>query len=183
MRSRDAPAPGSTLTRPGPVAQLAEQGTFNPKVVGSIPTRPIRRRPLRAEPPRRAGGFFKSVPHTRANRLVVRRGRAAVPVRRMDGPLRSTSFARKPHRRGAAPSRCGDRRRGRACSPLRRPACRRSTDWSTDLALQRTFRCSSATRRPASCRQFQLAAFSRKRLVKTLKYYAQPSGSDSTSPR
>jgi hypothetical protein len=25
----------------GPVAQLVEQGTFNPKVVGSIPTRPI----------------------------------------------------------------------------------------------------------------------------------------------
>ena len=25
----------------GPLAQLAEQGTFNPKVVGSIPTRPI----------------------------------------------------------------------------------------------------------------------------------------------
>jgi hypothetical protein len=27
---------------PGPVAQLAEQGTFNPKVAGSNPARPIR---------------------------------------------------------------------------------------------------------------------------------------------
>ena len=26
---------------PGPLAQLVEQGTLNPKVVGSIPTRPI----------------------------------------------------------------------------------------------------------------------------------------------
>src|SRR6266545_6243478 len=28
----------------GPVAQLVEQGTFNPKVTGSIPVRPIRPR-------------------------------------------------------------------------------------------------------------------------------------------
>ena len=28
----------------GPLAQLVEQGTLNPKVVGSIPTRPIRTR-------------------------------------------------------------------------------------------------------------------------------------------
>jgi hypothetical protein len=27
----------------GPVAQLVEQGTFNPKVAGSIPARPIRK--------------------------------------------------------------------------------------------------------------------------------------------
>src|SRR5205823_4930270 len=27
--------------RPGPLAQLAEQGTLNPKVEGSIPSRPI----------------------------------------------------------------------------------------------------------------------------------------------
>ena len=31
---------GHTRT-PGPVAQLVEQGTFNPKVTGSIPVRPI----------------------------------------------------------------------------------------------------------------------------------------------
>ena len=30
-------------SREGPVAQLVEQGTFNPKVAGSIPARPIRR--------------------------------------------------------------------------------------------------------------------------------------------
>src|SRR6478609_9378954 len=29
------------LPVPGPLAQLVEQGTLNPKVVGSIPTRPI----------------------------------------------------------------------------------------------------------------------------------------------
>ena len=33
---------GATLARRGPVAQLVEQGTFNPKVAGSIPARPIR---------------------------------------------------------------------------------------------------------------------------------------------
>ncbi len=30
----------------GPLAQLVEQGTLNPKVVGSIPTRPIFKPPL-----------------------------------------------------------------------------------------------------------------------------------------
>ncbi len=29
------------ILAPGPVAQLAEQGTFNPKVAGSSPARPI----------------------------------------------------------------------------------------------------------------------------------------------
>src|SRR6266536_4117812 len=34
--------PGGSYTRcAGPVAQLVEQGTFNPKVAGSIPARPI----------------------------------------------------------------------------------------------------------------------------------------------
>src|SRR4029453_1940640 len=34
----------------GPLAQLVEQGTLNPKVVGSIPTRPIQRDPCPANP-------------------------------------------------------------------------------------------------------------------------------------
>ncbi len=34
---------GYTTRRPGPLAQLVEQGTLNPKVAGSIPARPIRR--------------------------------------------------------------------------------------------------------------------------------------------
>src|SRR6266550_1304916 len=35
-----------SYTRPrGPVAQLVEQGTFNPKVTGSIPVRPIEENP------------------------------------------------------------------------------------------------------------------------------------------
>ena len=34
-------AQGTPLQPQGPVAQLVEQGTFNPKVVGSSPTRPI----------------------------------------------------------------------------------------------------------------------------------------------
>jgi hypothetical protein len=33
--------PGNVLLGAGPVAQLVEQGTFNPKVAGSIPARPI----------------------------------------------------------------------------------------------------------------------------------------------
>ena len=32
---------GATLARPGPLAQLVEQGTLNPKVEGSNPSRPI----------------------------------------------------------------------------------------------------------------------------------------------
>ena len=46
-RPRDArPAHASFYTHStGPVAQLAEQGTFNPKVVGSIPTRPTPEEP------------------------------------------------------------------------------------------------------------------------------------------
>jgi hypothetical protein len=35
---------GNVHSRAGPVAQLVEQGTFNPKVAGSIPARPIRLR-------------------------------------------------------------------------------------------------------------------------------------------
>ncbi len=38
------------MRRFGPLAQLVEQGTLNPKVVGSIPTRPI-------QPPRRRCGL------------------------------------------------------------------------------------------------------------------------------
>ncbi len=43
--------PGKVLrdvpyTPPGPLAQLVEQGTFNPKVAGSIPARPIINTPL-----------------------------------------------------------------------------------------------------------------------------------------
>ena len=35
-------ANGVYTGRAGPVAQLVEQGTFNPKVAGSIPARPMR---------------------------------------------------------------------------------------------------------------------------------------------
>ena len=38
-------ANGVYTGRAGPVAQLVEQGTFNPKVAGSIPARPIREVP------------------------------------------------------------------------------------------------------------------------------------------
>ena len=48
---------GGYSLRRGPVAQLVEQGTFNPKVVGSIPTRPT------SLPHRRYGAF---VSHLRA---------------------------------------------------------------------------------------------------------------------
>src|SRR6266849_5233151 len=37
--------------RAGPVAQLVEQGTFNPKVAGSIPARPISEDPARRSLP------------------------------------------------------------------------------------------------------------------------------------
>ena len=38
---RDAPPRRFYTHRRGPVAQSVEQGTFNPKVTGSIPVRPI----------------------------------------------------------------------------------------------------------------------------------------------
>ena len=38
---KDSGMPAATLAARGPVAQLAEQGTFNPKVAGSNPARPI----------------------------------------------------------------------------------------------------------------------------------------------
>src|SRR5262245_47045179 len=41
---RDAPSRRFYTHRRGPVAQSVEQGTFNPKVAGSIPARPIRYR-------------------------------------------------------------------------------------------------------------------------------------------
>ena len=46
----DSREPGHSLRpcrKSGPLAQLVEQGTFNPKVVGSIPTRPTRYRSSR----------------------------------------------------------------------------------------------------------------------------------------
>lgn len=48
---------GSSLVRAGSLAQLAEQGTFNPKVVGSRPTRPTRKHKLPPEKTR-AGAFL-----------------------------------------------------------------------------------------------------------------------------
>ena len=88
----------------GPVAQLAEQGTFNPKVVGSIPTRPIEGTPSKSRPfPGRCGGTRKrrSKPwaplgyqpgpgHVRSGRLDVdarsrhASGMVGVPVRLRD---------------------------------------------------------------------------------------------------
>jgi hypothetical protein len=44
----------------GPVAQLVEQGTFNPKVTGSIPVRPTFRNPLDPDSPRLPYGFHRA---------------------------------------------------------------------------------------------------------------------------
>src|ERR671927_1081939 len=49
----------------GPVAQLVEQGTFNPKVAGSIPARPI------ASPRRWTSGMHR---YTMQAALLARRG-------------------------------------------------------------------------------------------------------------
>jgi hypothetical protein len=42
LRATRPPAQPSLYSIAGPVAQLVEQGTFNPKVAGSIPARPIK---------------------------------------------------------------------------------------------------------------------------------------------
>src|SRR5690606_15712694 len=43
---RPSAAPAGRYPRPGPLAQRVEQGTFNPKVLGSRPRRPTARSPL-----------------------------------------------------------------------------------------------------------------------------------------
>ena len=48
---------GSSLVHAGSLAQLVEQGTFNPKVEGSTPSRPTRKHKLPPEKTR-AGAFF-----------------------------------------------------------------------------------------------------------------------------
>ena len=45
-----APESGAILARPGPLAQLVEQGTLNPKVEGSNPSRPTRAASCPAQP-------------------------------------------------------------------------------------------------------------------------------------
>src|SRR6266566_1465095 len=40
---------GNVHSTAGPVAQLVEQGTFNPKVAGSIPARPTEKRPAKGD--------------------------------------------------------------------------------------------------------------------------------------
>ena len=48
VECRDALALGFYTHRRGPVAQSVEQGTFNPKVAGSIPARPTLESPANA---------------------------------------------------------------------------------------------------------------------------------------
>src|SRR5436190_13700575 len=50
-----------TLSAEGPVAQSVEQGTFNPKVAGSIPARPMRSETTRVAA-RREPGLHAAVP-------------------------------------------------------------------------------------------------------------------------
>ena len=42
---RPGPSHARLESTAGPIAQLVEQGTFNPKVAGSSPARPTRKRP------------------------------------------------------------------------------------------------------------------------------------------
>jgi hypothetical protein len=43
----------------GPLAQLAEQGTLNPKVAGSTPARPIKKRNMKLEMQRISSFMFR----------------------------------------------------------------------------------------------------------------------------
>jgi hypothetical protein len=51
-----ASRPDAPILEAGPVAQSVEQGTFNPKVAGSIPARPIEESPARAPTAAAQGG-------------------------------------------------------------------------------------------------------------------------------
>jgi hypothetical protein len=79
-RARIALDAGYTRRR-GPLAQLVEQGTFNPKVVGSSPTRPTLKRSPSATQLRRSA--------LRADRKI-----AAIPESIAARPLHSTGQAR-----------------------------------------------------------------------------------------
>ena len=84
----------------GPLAQLVEQGTFNPKVVGSIPTRPTALS-LTGRPRRRGGGGATWLP---------RAGR-----RRGSGPWSGTGRRARPRRLRCCRRRSrSGRRSGRA---------------------------------------------------------------------
>src|SRR5215218_7193504 len=93
-------AAAATLPSPGPLAQLAEQGTLNPKVAGSIPARPNRKGA--AQPPFSMGAW----------RLV----EGAVAVLPDDPPLGGAE-----HLVGVAHGRRRRWRRARARDPQRRP--------------------------------------------------------------
>ena len=64
----------------GPVAQLVEQGTFNPKVAGSNPARPIESALKLARPLATAERLFDLEPQRHAVDLVVRREAAGEPA-------------------------------------------------------------------------------------------------------
>jgi hypothetical protein len=59
-------AKSAYLQGKGPVAQLVEQGTFNPKVAGSIPARPMQNEKAREHPKRRRSGSERTRNASRA---------------------------------------------------------------------------------------------------------------------
>jgi hypothetical protein len=78
----------------GPVAQLVEQGTFNPKVAGSIPARPIvessSTRPACCPLRRRSGRGSNGVAKARSP---IGPSHANVLVSRLDAPTQSLKLA------------------------------------------------------------------------------------------
>ena len=81
---------------PGPLAQLVEQRTFNPRVVGSIPTRPTILTPLftsglRMRPDRRVTRNSTSMLHSRCNSMLA----SFAWLLSWSGPQRLAKFAIK----------------------------------------------------------------------------------------
>ena len=100
------------LLVPGPLAQLVEQGTLNPKVVGSIPTRPIPGLPASSahspQPGRKRLGWARCVGFVVCSSVPAMSGNAHLvgtpvlhrrtPSRRLDGEAFSGDLRASPRR-------------------------------------------------------------------------------------
>jgi hypothetical protein len=115
QRPAPEPSASASMSANGPVAQLVEQGTFNPKVAGSIPARPIAKALQGA--PCSVSTVMQSAPHGTPSPMQTRVSELGPKARGHEGPRRlQASPSRHVLSRTRAPA--PSRRRGRACSRL-----------------------------------------------------------------
>src|SRR5947209_3614807 len=111
--------------RRGPVAQLVEQGTFNPKVAGSIPARPITRKRCKRRPTEGIAPLKSETSRARGQLTGQRARNASSPQRGRDSQMsfdfewhpldviRKTTFLRSPrsHPGARRPAQSSETRR------------------------------------------------------------------------